>query len=92
MAQCDLWFPSADIPLGAGQRGRPPMLVMVLGSSRWILAQMVPSREAGDLIAGMWALLAGLGGMSPDEYEEAYSTRDGPSEIDNIDPGLTRAR
>lgn len=34
----------------------------------------------------------GLGGMSPDEYEEAYSTRDGPSDIDTVDPGLTRAR
>lgn len=63
LAQCDLWFPNADIPLGAGQQGRPPVLVMVLGYSRWILAQMLPSREAGDLIAGMWALLAGLGGV-----------------------------
>jgi hypothetical protein len=32
--QCDLWFPPVDIPLGAGQLGRPPVLVMVAGYSR----------------------------------------------------------
>jgi DNA-binding XRE family transcriptional regulator len=26
LAQCDLWFPPADVPLGAGQAGRPPVL------------------------------------------------------------------
>ncbi|WP_346139466.1 helix-turn-helix domain-containing protein, partial [Saccharopolyspora erythraea] len=31
LAQCDLWFPPADIPLGFGQVGRPPVLVMVSG-------------------------------------------------------------
>ncbi|MFE3416033.1 hypothetical protein ACFXMT_49320 [Streptomyces mirabilis] len=31
LAQCDLWFPDADIPLGYGQSGRPPDLVMVSG-------------------------------------------------------------
>lgn len=61
LAQCDLWFPNTDIPLGAGQSGRPPVLVIVLGYSRWILAQMLPSRRAGDLIAGMWTLLAQTG-------------------------------
>lgn len=29
--QCDLWFPPVDIPLGHGQVGRPPVLVMVAG-------------------------------------------------------------
>lgn len=61
LAQCDLWFPNTDIPLGAGQSARPPVLVIVLGYSRWILAQMLPSRQAGDLIAGMWTLLAQTG-------------------------------
>lgn len=31
LAQCDLWFPPVDIPLGHGQCGRPPVLVMWLG-------------------------------------------------------------
>ena len=32
--QCDLWFPSADVPLGSGQSGRPRGLVMVSAYSR----------------------------------------------------------
>ncbi len=24
LAQCDLWFPPVDVPLGCGQHGRPP--------------------------------------------------------------------
>jgi hypothetical protein len=31
LAQCDLWFPPVDVPLGFGQVGRPPVLVMVRG-------------------------------------------------------------
>lgn len=52
LAQCDLWFPEADIPLGYGQSGRPPVLVMVSGYSRVIAARMLPSRTTGDLIDG----------------------------------------
>jgi transposase len=36
VAQCDLWFPAVDIPLGYGQCGRPPVLVIVSGYSRVI--------------------------------------------------------
>ncbi|MFW5421019.1 IS21 family transposase [Nocardiopsis sp. CNT-189] len=61
VAQCDLWFPPADIPLGAGQSGHPPVLVMVSGYSRWLMARMLPSRQAPDLVAGHWELLKGLG-------------------------------
>ncbi|TDC94560.1 IS21 family transposase [Actinomadura sp. 7K507] len=57
LAQCDLWFPPAKVPVGAGQQASPPVLVMVSGYSRWMLARMLPSRAAGDLFAGMWALL-----------------------------------
>jgi transposase len=62
-AQCDLWFPPAKIPLGAGQADSPPVLVMVSGYSRWLMARMIPSRAAGDLFAGMWALLSVLGAV-----------------------------
>jgi transposase len=63
LAQCDLWFPPVDVPLGAGQVGRPPVLVMVAGYSRVIAARMVPTRTAEDLLAGMWALIAGWGAV-----------------------------
>ncbi len=63
LAQCDLWFPPVDVPLGYGQAGRPPVLVMVSGYSRWISARMIPTRQAPDLIAGHWMLLQRLGAV-----------------------------
>jgi len=51
------------VPLGAGQVGRRPVLVMVAGYSRVITARMVPTRTSEDLLAGMWVLLAGWGGV-----------------------------
>lgn len=64
-AQCDLWFPPARIPLGAGQHGSPPVLVMVAAFSRFITALMLPSRITMDLVAGMWQLLATQLGAVP---------------------------
>ncbi|WP_141978926.1 IS21 family transposase [Saccharothrix saharensis] len=61
LAQCDLWFPPVDVPLGFGQVGRPPVLVMVSGYSRVITAVMIPSRQSPDLLAGHWALIGGWG-------------------------------
>jgi transposase len=61
LAQCDLWFPPVDIPLGYGQAARPPVLAIVAGYSRMITARMIPSRQAGDLIDGHWRLLSGWG-------------------------------
>lgn len=61
LAQCDLWFPPVDVPLGAGQVGRPPVLVMVSGYSRVMTAGMLPSRQSPDLLAGHWALISGWG-------------------------------
>jgi transposase len=61
--QCDLWFPPVDVPLGFGQVGRPPVLVMVAGYSRMTFAAMIVSRQAPDLLAGHWALLRGMGAV-----------------------------
>ena len=61
--QCDLWFPPVDVPLGHGQVGRPPVLVMVAGYSRMIFATMICSRQSPDLIAGHWALLQQVGAV-----------------------------
>lgn len=58
VVQCDLWFPPASIPLGDGQSGAPPVLVMVAAFSRFITAMMLPSRVTTDLVAGMWQLLS----------------------------------
>lgn len=63
LAQCDLWFPPVDVPLGAGQVGRPPVLVVVAGYSRWMSALLLPSRQAPDLLAGHWSLLGRLGAV-----------------------------
>ncbi|MCX5208240.1 IS21 family transposase [Kitasatospora sp. NBC_00240] len=63
LAQCDLWFPPVDIPLGYGQAGRPPVLVLVSGYSRVITARMLPSRQSGDLIDGHWRLLTAWGAV-----------------------------
>ena len=56
-AQCDLWFPPTKVPLGGGQVGSPPVLVVVASFSRFITAQMLPSRTTPDLLAGIWLLL-----------------------------------
>jgi len=59
--QCDLWFPEPRIPVAAGQERVLPVLVMALGFSRFLTAVMIPSRQAGDILAGMWQLINGLG-------------------------------
>lgn len=61
LAQCDLWFPPVDVPLGFGQLGRPPVLVMVCGYSRVMTARMIPSRQAPDLLAGHWSMISAMG-------------------------------
>jgi len=64
LAQCDLWFPPATIPLGSGQCGTPPVLAMTSGFSRFITARMIPSRTTGDLLAGNVGT-AGIFGRMP---------------------------
>ncbi len=61
LAQCDLWFPPVDIPVGHGQVDRPPVLVMASGYSRMLTAVMIPSRKVEDLVAGHWVLLQAWG-------------------------------
>ncbi|MFI8592698.1 hypothetical protein [Dietzia maris] len=41
-----------------------PVLVMTLAFSRYISATIIPSRMAGDILAGMWLLLGQLGAVS----------------------------
>ena len=57
IAQCDLWFPETPIPVGRGQERILPVLVMTLAFSRFLTATMLPSRQGGDLLSGMWTLI-----------------------------------
>jgi hypothetical protein len=74
IVQCDLWFPGKVIPVDTDSAsktagwvsGRPaadlPVLTMVAAFSGFIMALLLPTRKTGDLLAGMWQLLSGLGG------------------------------
>ena len=67
VAQCDLWFPPAEVPLGFGQVGvggtAPPVLVLTAGYSRFVAATMIPTRHAQDLVLGQWAVIRQLGAV-----------------------------
>jgi hypothetical protein len=64
IAQCDFWFPDIEVPVGFRQTRtatRLPVLTMISGYSRWLLALLIPSRRAEDLYAGWCRLIATLG-------------------------------
>lgn len=61
ITQCDLWFPEPKVPVAAGQERVLPVLVMTLGFSRFMTAVMIPSRQGGDILSGMWELISGIG-------------------------------
>jgi transposase len=66
LAQCDFWFPDVSVQAGFGQcrtAQRLPVLTMACGYSRWLSAVLIPSRQAEDLFAGWWQLIAGLGAV-----------------------------
>ena len=64
VSRCDLWFPGQLVPDHAGVLRSFPVLVMVAAYSRFIAAVMIPSRVTGDLLAGMWQLIAdGIGAV-----------------------------
>jgi len=66
IAQCDFWFPPIGLAVGFGQARaakRLPVLTMVTGYSRWLSGVLVPSRQAEDLFAGWWQLIAALGAV-----------------------------
>lgn len=64
LAQCDLWFPPVDIPVGLGQVARLPVLTVTSGYSRLPGAVMIPTRQAEDLIAGHWHVFTSWGATS----------------------------
>jgi hypothetical protein len=60
-AQCDLWFPPRKIPLEDGTAKLLPVLVITAAYSRFILGQMIPTRQTEDLLLGSWQLIEQLG-------------------------------
>jgi len=52
------------IPVGFDQSLMLPVLVMTLTYSKTLSAVMIPSRQAGDILAGMWQLISGIGKVS----------------------------
>jgi transposase len=59
VAQCDLWFPAVEMPVGFGQTcpaSRLPVLVMVTGYARWLSARLLPSRCAEDFVRRLVAV------------------------------------
>lgn len=60
-AQCDLWFPPKKIPLEDGSKTLLPVMVITAAHSRFMVAQMIPTRHTADLLLGMWELVQRLG-------------------------------
>jgi hypothetical protein len=66
VAQCGLWFPPIEIPVGYGQirsASQLPVLTMIAGYSHWLTATLIPSRNTKDILAGSWELLTILGAV-----------------------------
>jgi transposase len=66
VAQCDLWFPDIELPVGFGQTRTAkqlPVLTMVTGYSRWLSAVLIPTRGTEDLFTGWWQLIEALGAV-----------------------------
>lgn len=66
IAQCGLWFPDVQIPVGHGQVRTAtalPVMTMVCGYSRWASALLIPTRSAGDLYVAWWHHLSILGAV-----------------------------
>jgi Mu transposase, C-terminal domain len=63
LCQFDLWEPSREIPVGAGQTRRGCVVVGCLPSSRVGAGTLVFSKEAPDLLYGIGVCLAKLGAL-----------------------------
>jgi transposase len=63
LCQFDLWEPSGEIPVGAGQTRRGYVIVGCLPYSRAGAGTLIFSKEAPDLLYGIGGCLARLGGL-----------------------------
>ncbi len=63
LAQCDLWEPSREIPVGYGQTRRAYVVTCTLCWSRVSAGTLIFSKEAPDILAGLLRCLVQLGGL-----------------------------
>jgi transposase len=63
LLQFDLWQPGREVPVGHGQTRRGWVVVAALGFSRAGAGTLVFSREAPDILAGLWRCITRLGGL-----------------------------
>ena len=61
--QLDLWQPKVAIPVGYGQTRKGYVVVGALGYSRVGAGALVFSKEAPDVLWGMWRCLGRIGGL-----------------------------
>jgi transposase len=61
--QFDLWEPGREVPVGDGQTRRGFVVVAALGYSRAGAGTVVFSKEAPDILAGLWRCLGRLGAL-----------------------------
>jgi transposase len=62
--QLDLWEPKREIPVGYGQTRRGWVVVAALGFSRVGAGALVFSKEAPDVLWGMWRCAVRIGGLA----------------------------
>ena len=63
LAQCDLWEPRREIPVGFGQTRRGYVVTMTLGYSRIGAGTLIFSKEGPDIFAGLLRCLVRIGGL-----------------------------
>ena len=61
LVQFDLWQPKLEIPVGYGQTRKGYVVVGVLGYARFGAGALVFSKEAADVLWGMWRCLERIG-------------------------------
>lgn len=63
LAQWDLWFPAVRVSVSDDQQRSLPVIVGVSGYSRTMVARMIPTRQAHDILLGHLACLVDFGAV-----------------------------
>ena len=63
LAQCDLWEPRREIPVGCGQTRKGYVVTMTLGYSRLGAGTLIFSKQAPDILAGLLRCLVRIGAL-----------------------------